>query len=183
MPFRLPDSERSVRCLEGYLAYREATGWPAGIDAPLVRQFVAQRLRAVRSIAARTMQVAVLVLVFAGFAQAQDVTVLAVKRVLQAQATTIGPGVVMDTSNRRNKTIAYEFSCSQGGTGSIRAECSIDDGQTFDLVQDTVYTEADNCGPPPNRCLLDIPASCTQIRTPITAVSGCIISSKGYAEQ
>lgn len=167
-------TQRTIRCLEGYLTYRERVGWGL-LREDLVRGFAVARLRALRAILAAAASLLLLVQPAAG----QDVTVLAVKRALQSQATTVGPGLTLETTDRRYKTIRYEIS----GTGEIRAECSIDGGLTFDVVLDTTYDQADGCNAAPNRCLLDIPASCSHIRTPITVCTGCTISSFAYAER
>ena len=118
---------------------------------------------------------------FLALVTAAGAQTLPVNRTLQAAATAVGPGVSVKTTGFRYKTVAIEIS----GTGTIRVECSIDNGVTYDIVTDTTLTEAElpPCGPPPNRCLLDVPVSCTDVRTPIVACTGCTISSKLYAEQ
>lgn len=171
---RLERHQRAIRCLEGYLAYRAHVGWGA-VNSLLVTGFVEAKLKLLRAVTAAAALVLFMVLPVFG----QDVTPLAVKRALQSQATSVGPGLTLETTDRRYKTIRYEIT----GTGEIRTECSIDGGLTFDVVLDTTYDQTDGCNAPPNRCLLDIPASCTHVRTPITVCTGCTISSFAYAER
>lgn len=103
-----------------------------------------------------------------------------VARTLQAQATEVGQGSVVKTSGLHHKTVAIEIA----GAGVIHVECSIDNGVSFDTIEDTTFSEqtVPACGSPPNRCLIDLPVSCTDMRAPITTCTDCSITAKIFAE-
>ena len=109
-----------------------------------------------------------------------------IARVLQAAVTADGPGSSMSTGARPDITVAVQIS----GTATVKVLCSVDNGLTYDLVQDSTLTQASGCGTPSwdgsqagaDRCVLSIHGSCTNILTPVSNCSGCVVTTKVYAQ-